>query len=124
MPFDKNKFARHLEDNALPGFGAGKCAKYVREALVAGGLNTAGNPLSAKDYGPFLEGLGFASHTKTSPYSPEKGDIVVLPANVGSTHGHVAGYVGSKWVSDFVQTDMFGGPSYRKAGIFEVFRYR
>lgn len=124
MPFDKDKFAKHLTDNALPGFGAGQCAKYVRQAMVAAGLNTVGNPLSAKDYGPFLLKLGFTSETTTMPYSPQKGDIVVMPANTASVHGHIVGYTGSKWVSDFVQNDMFGGPSYRKAGVFEVFRYR
>jgi hypothetical protein len=123
MPFDKQKFVEHLRANALPGFGAGKCAKYVREALVAGGLNTAGNPLSAKDYGPFLIRLGFRSVATAMPYAPQIGDVVVMPANSASIHGHIAGYDGRNWISDFVQTDMFGGPSYRRAAVFEIFRY-
>ena len=122
MPFDKTKFASHLESNALPAYGAGKCAKYVREALVAGGLNTTGNPLSAKDYGPFLIRLGFQAVSKTAPYIPQKGDIVVMPANAATIHGHIAGYTGTRWVSDFAQNDMFGGPSFRKAGTFEIYR--
>ena len=32
-----------------------ECAKYVREALEAGGLNTIGRPTQAKDYGPFCK---------------------------------------------------------------------
>jgi hypothetical protein len=123
MPFDKDKFAKHLEASALPGFGAGQCAKYVREAMVAAGLNTAGNPISAKDYGPFLVKLGFKSVTTTMPYAPQKGDIAVMPASAGSIHGHIAGYTGSKWISDFVQNDMFGGPGFRKIGLFEAFRH-
>ena len=122
MPFDRNKFSDDLQANALPPYGAGLCATYVRQALVAAGLNTVGNPLSAKDYRAFLETLGFKSVAKKD-YLPQKADIVVLPANSASAHGHVAGFTGKTWVSDFVQNDMFGGPSFRKVGVFEILRY-
>jgi hypothetical protein len=36
-----------------------RCAHYVRQALEAGGLNTAGHPVDAKDYGSFLQRSGF-----------------------------------------------------------------
>lgn len=121
MPFDKNKFATHLRDHALRGFGAHKCATFVRQAMVAGGLNTAGNPLYAKDYGPFLVRLGFAK-VATDGYVPQVGDIAVMPGNAQSIAGHVAGWDGRNWISDFVQTDMMPGPAYRKSGAFEVYR--
>lgn len=123
MPFDKAKFAKHLQDNAVPGFGIGKCATYVRQAMVAAGLNTVGNPLSAKDYGPFLIRLGFQKVDTSTVYAPARGDIAVMPSNAGSVHGHIAGYDGAKWISDFRQNDMFGGPAFRKNGRYEVYRY-
>jgi hypothetical protein len=123
MPFDKVKFAKHLTDHALSGFGVGRCARYVREALVAGGLNTQGNPLSAKDYGPFLVRLGFAAVVTTPTYVPQQGDIVVMPGNRQSIHGHIAGYTGTQWISDFKQRDMYGGQAFRTAGTFTIYRH-
>ncbi len=123
MSFDKTAFAKHLRDHALPGFGIHKCATYVRQAMVAGGLNTAGNPLYAKDYGPFLERLGFAKVARDR-YAPQVGDIAVMPGNAHSVAGHVAGWDGRNWISDFVQSDMMPGPAYRKKGEHEVYRSR
>ena len=122
MAFDKDKFAKHLRDHAEPPFGIGKCATYVRQAMVAAGIDTSGNPLSAKDYGPFLESKGFRKQAKTN-YLPAKGDIAVMPAITGSKHGHIAGFDGSAWISDFIQNDMFGGPGYRRAAAYEVYRH-
>ena len=48
-------------------------------------------------------------------YTPKAGDVVVIqPYTGGRTHGHIAMYDGTSWVSDFVQNDMWGGPGYRK----------
>jgi hypothetical protein len=47
--FDVDKFVKHLQANALPPFGQGKCARFVRLALEAGGARIAGQPESAKD---------------------------------------------------------------------------
>jgi uncharacterized Zn-binding protein involved in type VI secretion len=109
---DKDKAAKHLSANAAPK-SQGKCAKYVRQAMEAGGMDTTGRPVSAKDYGPFLDKKGFA---KVSPenYVPQKGDVVVIqPYKGGSVHGHIAMYDGQQWVSDFKQKDMWGGSGYR-----------
>lgn len=121
MPFDKAAFAKHLSDNAQAA-STGKCARYVREALEAGGLNTSARPVSAKDYGPFLVGLGFMEQGAQA-YVATQGDIVVLPGNASSAHGHIAGYDGSIWISDFKQSDMYGGPAFRKAGTYKIYRY-
>ena len=121
MPFDKDAFAKHLRAHALPPYGKGRCARYVREAMVAGGLNTIGNPFYAKDYGPFLVRLGFQQVSRDK-YVPQVGDIVVMPANAHSVGGHVAGWDGRNWISDFVQGAMMPGPDYRKKGEYEVYR--
>jgi type VI protein secretion system component Hcp len=42
----------------------------------------------------------------------------------GSTAGHVAGYDGKNWISDFVQNDFWAGPAYRKERPhYAVYRY-
>ena len=112
MAFDRNKFVAALNEDALPPFGQGICAKHVRIALEAAGVNSAGHPVSAKDYGPFLKTVGFAVVTQT-PYVPLLGDIAVIQGTSQSVHGHIAGYDGTRWVSDFVQRDLYPGPSYR-----------
>lgn len=92
-----------------------ECAKYVREALEAGGLNTTGRPTQAKDYGPFLQTSGF-SKISTQGYFPQKGDVVVIQNYpVGNPAGHIAFYTGTQWVSDYRQPDMIPGSFYRKA---------
>ena len=88
MPFDRSRFAAALKNNALPPFGQGRCAKHVRLALEAAGMNTTGHPVSAKDYGPFLRKVGF---TTVAPegYVPQLGDIRRNPAHQqdrGRTH--------------------------------------
>ena len=57
----------------------GYCARYVREAIEAGGMSTNGRPDYACKYGPFLLRKGFNQINITDPndYTPIKGDIVV-----------------------------------------------
>src|SRR4051812_22220496 len=52
VDFDKARFAATLKTRALPPYGSGQCAKYVRIALEAAGMATGPNPRLAKDYGP------------------------------------------------------------------------
>jgi type VI secretion system secreted protein VgrG len=122
MPYDIDQAVAHIARRAK-NEATGKCATYVREALEAGGMNTTGRPVSAKDYGPFLKTHGFASVPLAS-HVPTKGDIVVIqPYKGGSVHGHIAMYDGNQWLSDFKQRDMWGGPGYRKnTPAYEVFR--
>lgn len=91
----------------------GKCAKYVRIAIEAGGLSTEGRPVSAKNYDKFLPKLGFTEITTTN-YTPLKGDISVIQSIEGYIHGHICMYDGSQWVSDFKQRTMMPGSAYRK----------
>jgi hypothetical protein len=127
MALDIEKFVKHLKDNALPGFGQGKCAKFVRKALEAGGAYVTPNTQSAKDYGPILLQIGFREIEVKDPDSFRfvKGDVMVMqPYTNGNINGHVAGYNGSKWISDFVQTDFWAGPGYRaERPAYVVYRY-
>lgn len=119
--WDAAKAAKAIADNAEPK-SLGKCAKYVRTAMEAGGLETSGRPVSAKDYGPFLTGKGFKAVAKDG-YTPQAGDIIVLqPTDTSSEHGHIAMYSGSEWVSDFKQKDMWGGADYRNKAEYVIYR--
>ena len=111
--FDKDTFAASLRDNALEPFGEGSCAKFVREALEDAGCDTSGHPVDAKDWGRTLLHAGFAAVTDL-PYVPELGDVVVIQPTSVNLHGHIAGFDGDNWISDFVQREMWPGPHYRE----------
>ena len=118
-------------DNAIAQLDAagansgGHCAQAIGLALEAGGLDISSRPLNAKAYGPFLISRGFAKIVEDAQYSPLKGDIVVIQNyENGNPAGHIAMFDGSIWVSDFTQTDMWGGPGYRKnKPSHEIYRY-
>jgi hypothetical protein len=121
--FDKNAFVAALDANALPPFGQGLCATYVRRALEATGMNTAGHPVNAKDWGPTLLRLGFAI-VATKDYVAQCGDVVVMQSTSQSVPGHIAGYNGKNWVSDFVQAAFWPGPSFRnETPAYAVYRW-
>lgn len=113
---DVERFALHLRTNAHAN-SQGKCARYVREAIeAAGGVLIGGRPYHAKDYGRTLLLMGYRELRVDRPDSALflKGDIVVhQPLPRGSVSGHIAGFDGTKWYSDFKQTDLWGGNGYR-----------
>ncbi len=112
-----DKAVETLNNNALSS-SSGYCARYVRYALEAGGVNTNGRPSSAKDYDTFLLNKGF-NKVSSLNYKPITGDIVVMEAFVGlkkvHPHGHIQMFNGKKWISDFVQKDFWPGSDYRNA---------
>ena len=115
--YDVDKATVYLTDNAQPR-SQHECARYVRLAIQAGGCPTYIHPASAKEYDTFLPKLGFKSIPLTD-YRPVKGDIIVIkpPQNQSEhEHGHIAMFNGKKWISDFMQRDMYGGSIYRKKG--------
>ncbi|XYJ10406.1 hypothetical protein ACSUZJ_00045 [Telluria sp. B2] len=116
MRLDIDKFAKHLRKKAEP-HSLGKCALYVRLALQAGGMRLGAHPEHAKDYGPTLRRIGFSEITVENPatYKFMKGDIVVIQPHAGrGKSGHIAGFDGTHWISDFIQRDFWSGPQYRK----------
>lgn len=123
MPFDKASAAKWITKNALPPFGNHKCATYVRQALEAGGLNAAAHPARAKDWGPTLVCLGFRP-VSAAGYIPSVGDVIVMKGTSASVSGHIELYDGTNWVSDFVQREIWPGPSYRsEKPKYQIFRY-
>jgi hypothetical protein len=117
MPIDKDKFAKHLRDKAETG-SSSRCAKYVRKALEAGGATTTGHPVDAKDYEAVLLRNGYHSipaDSADTPYVPIKGDIAIIqPTSKGNKSGHIEGYDGKDWISDFVQKGFWPGATYKK----------
>ncbi|GAB3461062.1 NlpC/P60 family protein [Massilia terrae] len=116
MPFDKDKFAAYLTTHAAK-HAQHHCAKFVRLALEAGGADTKGHPIPAKEYGRTLTRNGFRAIDVADPakFVFAKGDVVVMePTKRGNPAGHIAGYDGKHWVSDFIQLDFWPGAAYKK----------
>jgi hypothetical protein len=118
MPINIEKFVKHLRENAdQVGFGNRQCGLYVRKALQAGGayFNEYEPPPYGKLYGPTLERLGFHEIGVADPdqFHFMRGDVMVMEPYTGSIEGHVAGYDGQRWISDFFQRDFWAGPKYR-----------
>ena len=109
--YDLDAAITALNNNAQPK-PIGYCAKYVRTALEAGGLNTSGRPGAAADYDNYLPTLGFNNVSSTN-YTPQRGDIVVFNRFNGHQYGHIQMCNGSQWVSDFKQRGFWPGSSYR-----------
>lgn len=113
--------SQHAESKSV-----GRCAKYVRTAMEAGGLNTNGRPGSAYQYKGYLPKLGFTAigdiHGKEkqkqwSNANAKPGDISVMDHG---THGHICMWNGSKWISDFAQNNMW---PYKGDGTCTIFRF-
>jgi len=125
MSFDIPGFCRYLRANVSPAqFGVGQCARYVRVALAHAGLVPASHPVSAKDWGPTLESLGFRP-TDSDGSDARAGDVAVIEPPRGERHGHIAGFDGTNWISDFVQMrGLYPGPAYREQRVpFVVYRW-
>ena len=121
MPWDVEKAVKHLTTNAQSS-STGRCARYVREAIEAGGVTLA-RTLSAKDYGVSLVAAGFVQQSPT-PETYQKGDVVVIDGFAAHPHGHIAMYDGTRWVSDFAQSGLYPGANYRKEKpSYAIYRY-
>jgi hypothetical protein len=81
----------------------GRCAKYVRQALNAGGAGLESGP-DAWGYAELLPALGFAAAMPPSGF--KNGDVMVFDRG-RFEYGHVqifcANLDGGRWVSDFLQ---------------------
>lgn len=94
---------RRLKDSANSR-STGYCARYVRTALEAGGIDTSGRPSYAAAYKSYLPTIGFSEIP--SSYPPQPGDIYVTSAIKGHKYGHIAMFDGKNWISDFRQRNM------------------
>lgn len=123
--WDCKKALEWLTKNASAS-SLGKCARYVRTAIEAGGISTEGRPNSAYQYADFLPKIGFnlihkvtgkAKQRDWSNVNAKPGDIAVM--NHGK-HGHICMWNGKQWVSDFRQNNMW---VYSGDGECSIFRY-
>lgn len=112
----------YLNENANDS-STGYCARAVRKAIEAGGISTEGRPGAAAGYSTYLPNIGFIEIDVSMGYIPQAGDIAVMPVIEHHESGHIAMYNGNAWVSDFPQSDMYGGSAFRAAGEYKVFRH-
>jgi hypothetical protein len=83
--FDADKALDFLNSSA-GSISTGACARYVRLAIKAGGIDINPNPVPAKEYGPYLEKYGFTAidgKTYNVENDPQKGDIAVIQTYTG-----------------------------------------
>ena len=78
------------------------------------------HPATAASYGPYLEKWGFYQ-VAAKGYTPEIGDVAVFGANKWHKSGHVEGYDGEGWVSDFEQRNISAN-GRRPAGSMKIYR--
>ena len=105
--FNLDASLQHLRSHAHSA-STGHCAKYVRQALEAGGMDMRGRPNNANGYIGFLQNKGYQQVSSGSGgslggYTPQAGDIIVYKANAKHRYGHIAMYDGQSWYSDFKQ---------------------
>ena len=82
------------------------CAKYVANALAAGGFKfqRQGAAYQYRTNG-ILTKMGYKLINKPSSF--KKGDITVTDRNKAHPYGHIAMYSGKNWISDFIQRSEF-----------------
>ncbi|WP_205965188.1 CHAP domain-containing protein [Paraburkholderia flava] len=119
--WNKDAAVNHLRSHAEP-VSHGWCARYVREAIAAGGVEVM-QTAAARDYGPPLMSAGF--YRVLSPAYPIKGDVVVIQPIPHHPYGHMAMFDGNIWISDFKQYHGFyPSQSYRDiAPPFQMYRH-
>ncbi|WP_213014392.1 CHAP domain-containing protein [Acinetobacter baretiae] len=109
-----SKFAHTLTRNAYHR-STEKCAKHVRLALESAGAQVKSHPVAAADWGQTLEKIGYK---RISPAfdKPQEGDIYIIVRTKTHGYGHIAGYTGKNWVSDFRQNSyaVYGGSATYK----------
>ena len=79
---------------------AHQCAKYVRIALQSAGASFSSHPIAASDWGATLMQIGY-KRIEPSFDQPQEGDIYIIKSTSRHRYGHIAGFTGSQWVSDF-----------------------
>ena len=98
---DVSKFTQHLQ-NITARKSSQACARSIRIALESAGARFQNHPVAAADWGGTLQSLGYRK-ISSSFDKPKKGDIYIINRTGSHIYGHIAGYTGSGWVSDFKQ---------------------
>jgi hypothetical protein len=122
-PINKDKLVAKIDSIATKTDKYHICAKHCRFAFEAAGMNTAGHPVDAKDYGPFLLSHGATKIAMDDQYQEQKGDVIVFEGTNRHPHGHIEIFDGSVWVSDFIQHGLSPYP-LSETPSFQIFRFR
>lgn len=101
QPINVEKFSEKLSRIASYR-SSSKCAKYIRIALQTAGAKIIQHPVAASDWGSTLKQIGYQQIDPAFD-SPMPGDIYIIHRTKQHIYGHIAGYTGSQWVSDFKQ---------------------
>lgn len=83
-------------------YSTAKCAKSVRIALQSAGAKIVTHPIAASDWGDTLTKIGYKQIQPAFDH-PQKGDIYIIKRTANHVYGHIAGYSGTQWISDFKQ---------------------
>ena len=120
--WDAKIAVRHLRSHKR-GSSHGQCARYVRQAVEAGGVRLLRHT-SAKDYGSSLTRVGFVSQGALST-GFRAGDVAIIQPIKGHPHGHTCMYDGRHWISDFEKMHgLYPGAGYRKQKpAYKIYRY-
>jgi RHS repeat-associated protein len=109
--WDMDRALDHLHKNTHKE-SIHRCARYVREAIEAGGIQVTPRVESAKDYGPSLERAGFVKLPDGA--EPQAGDVAVIQSpGDRNPRGHMAMFDGTDWISDYNQKgELYPGGDY------------
>ncbi|WP_416202710.1 hypothetical protein [Acinetobacter sp. ANC 3813] len=99
--FDLDKFVQKL-DKVKARASSQRCARSIRIALQSAGAVFGSHPVAASDWGGTLAQIGFKQIQPEFDH-PQEGDIYIIRRTNKHVYGHIAGFNGSQWVSDFKQ---------------------
>lgn len=104
--FDVEVATKYLTQHAHPQ-PTNWCAKYVHDALEAGGIKMTRQPdaITYRNSGVIVSQALYKEISKPSSF--KKGDITITEANQYHEFGHIAMWNGTKWISDFIQKSEF-----------------
>lgn len=99
--FSIDKFVQKL-DSIQALASSKRCARSIRMALQSAGAVFGSHPVAASDWGDTLTQIGFKQIQPEFDH-PQEGDIYIIRRTNKHVYGHIAGFSGSQWVSDFKQ---------------------
>ncbi|MFH7804432.1 CHAP domain-containing protein [Acinetobacter sp. A1-4-2] len=98
---DISKFTDFLQSVSSTS-SSQKCAKSIRLALESAGARFQSHPVAAADWGNTLMKIGYREINPKFD-APKEGDIYIIDRTGKHVYGHIAGFNGKQWVSDFKQ---------------------
>lgn len=98
---DISKFTQRL-NSINTNISSQRCARSIRLALQSAGAKIENHPVAAADWGNTLTKIGYRQISPAFA-NPQKGDIYIIQRTDKHVYGHIAGFSGSQWVSDFKQ---------------------